>query len=202
MPVALRGQDGRRCMSRSCGALLEWRRQLLLRSRCDPGTSRVPRKPHFRERSIEDGVGLVEGSHDVVEHLLHRTVDHMVGGGPRVPSDPSSTPHFCKGAGVHYPRGLHDRRARCTVGNSVCVDHFASGASERSPTCDEGYTATRRTTWSVVPPGVSERCWEQLDQVDLVEWFLNRVPMLKTCRHFFRGRLRQCFSKASGRHSG
>ena len=55
-----------------------------------------------------------------------------------VPSEPSRTPHFCKGAGVHYPRCLHDRRARCTVGNSVCVDHFASGASERSPTCDEG----------------------------------------------------------------
>ena len=39
---------------------------------CDPVTRRVPRKPHFSERSIEDGVGFMEGSHEVVGHQLHK----------------------------------------------------------------------------------------------------------------------------------
>ena len=58
------------------------------------------------------------------------------------------------------------------------------------------YAATRRTALSAVPSGIPEGCWEQLDQVDLAEWFWKRFPMLKTCPHFFRGRLRQCFTVA------
>ena len=56
------------------------------------------------------------------------------------------------------------------------------------------YVATRRTVLSFVPLGVLEGCWEQLDEVVLAEWFLKRVPMLKTCPHFCRGRLWQCFT--------
>ena len=38
--------------------------------------------------------------------------------------------------------------------------------------------------------------WAQLDEVDLQEELLNRVPMLKSCPHFLRGRMRECFAVA------
>ena len=41
----------------------------------------------------------------------------------------------------------------------------------------------------------SER-WEQLDQVNLDDVFLHRVPMMKSCPRFLRGRLRFCFGLA------
>ena len=40
-------------------------------------------------------------------------------------------------------------------------------------------TATRRTA-SAVPSEVLGRCSEQVDQVNLAEWFLKRIPMLET----------------------
>ena len=91
---------------------------------------------HGSHISASEALRMEEGSHEVVGHQLHRTVDHVVEE-LRVPRNTSRTPHFCHGAGVHQPQGLHDGRARCIVGSS-CVDHFASGVSEWSPTCDEG----------------------------------------------------------------
>ena len=38
--------------------------------------------------------------------------------------------------------------------------------------------------------------WEQVDSFTLEDVFLRRVPMLKTCPHFMRGRLRECFQMA------
>ena len=38
--------------------------------------------------------------------------------------------------------------------------------------------------------------WAQLGKVDLQEELLNRVPMLKSCPHFLRGRMRECFAVA------
>ena len=41
----------------------------------------------------------------------------------------------------------------------------------------------------------SEICaesWERLDEVDLDVLFLQKIPMLKNCPRFFRGRLRHC----------
>ena len=38
--------------------------------------------------------------------------------------------------------------------------------------------------------------WAQLDEVDLQEELLNRVAMLKSCPHFLRGRMRECFAVA------
>ena len=35
--------------------------------------------------------------------------------------------------------------------------------------------------------------WEQVDSFSLEDVFLRRVPMLKTCPHFMRGRLWECF---------
>ena len=45
----------------------------------------------------------------------------------------------------------------------------------------------------------SEICaesWERLDEVDLDALFLQKIPMLKTCPRFLRGRLRHCFGVA------
>ena len=38
--------------------------------------------------------------------------------------------------------------------------------------------------------------WAHLDSVGLNDWMLRRVPMLKTCPRFMRGRFRQCWGTA------
>ena len=52
----------------------------------------------------------------------------------------------------------------------------------------------RRRPAQDVPATLPEGTWEQLDQVDLEEILLMRVPMLKSCPYFLRGRLRECFA--------
>ena len=43
--------------------------------------------------------------------------------------------------------------------------------------------------------GPTPESWEQLDEVDQSEWFLARIPMLKSCPYFLRGGL-QCWAVA------
>ena len=69
-------------------------------------------------------------------------------------------------------------------------------ASGIPPVSNVGRSATRRTATSAIPPVVPPESWEQLDEVDQSEWFLARIPMLKSCPHFLRGRLRQCWAVA------
>ena len=40
---------------------------------------------------------------------------------------------------------------------------------------------------------VQDESWAQLDNIDVQELFQQRVPILKTCPHFLKGRLRHCF---------
>ena len=47
-----------------------------------------------------------------------------------------------------------------------------------------------------VPSDFPLECWQKLDQVDLSEVFLQRIPMLKSCPRFLRGRLRFSFGVA------
>ena len=48
-----------------------------------------------------------------------------------------------------------------------------------------------------VPPQVVEADrWAQLDSVNLTEFMLLRVPMLKSCPHFLRGQMRECWGTA------
>ena len=48
-----------------------------------------------------------------------------------------------------------------------------------------------------VPPQVVEADrWDQLDSVNLTEFMLLRVPMLKSCPHFLRGQMRECWGTA------
>ena len=44
----------------------------------------------------------------------------------------------------------------------------------------------------VIPSTVPSASWAQREKVILQDWFAKRCPMLKTCPHFMRGRLRQC----------
>ena len=46
------------------------------------------------------------------------------------------------------------------------------------------------------PPPVFSDSWASLDGVQVEELFTQRVPMLKSCPHFFRGKLRHCFGIA------
>ena len=50
----------------------------------------------------------------------------------------------------------------------------------------------RRTSPSSFPDG----SWEQMDDLDLSDLFLMRIPMLRSCPHFLRARLRQSFGAA------
>ena len=45
-----------------------------------------------------------------------------------------------------------------------------------------------------IPTSIPRDSWEQLDDVDLEEVFLRRTPMLRSCPHFSRGRVRHCFT--------
>ena len=44
--------------------------------------------------------------------------------------------------------------------------------------------------------GLPADCWEKLDSVDVKEVMLWRVPMLRCCPYFMKGRLRECFATA------
>ena len=53
------------------------------------------------------------------------------------------------------------------------------------------------TRWVETGASVGEnQRWAQLDAVELNDWMLRRVPMLKTCPRFLRGRFRQCWATA------
>ena len=52
-----------------------------------------------------------------------------------------------------------------------------------------------------IPTSVPRDSWEQLDNVDLEEVFLRRTPMLRSCPHFLRGRVRHCFTVTLGERS-
>ena len=47
-----------------------------------------------------------------------------------------------------------------------------------------------------VPSDIPQKCWQQLDQVDLREVFLQRIPMFKSCPRFLRSSLRFSFGVA------
>ena len=58
----------------------------------------------------------------------------------------------------------------------VLITLHQGRASGVPPVTRASHTATRRRV-SAVPSEVPGRCWEQLDQVNLAEWFLKRIPM-------------------------
>ena len=106
--------------------------------------------------------------------------------------------------------------SRCAVGN-----HISARAQEDIPSCAcsaHGRVALLEAVYTSIaifagrrmaPPGsrapvvgrgrpvraigpTQDESWAQLDGVDAKEVFQERVPMLKTCPHFLRGRSRHC----------
>ena len=55
--------------------------------------------------------------------------------------------------------------------------------------------------WEVLLFLHSKGQFGQLDDEDLEEVFLRRTPMLRSCPHFLRGRVRHCFTVTPGERS-
>ena len=56
---------------------------------------------------------------------------------------------------------------------------------------------TRRVVRPEVPHSLPDGTWVQMDDVDLHEVFLLRIPMLKSCPYFLRGRFEGVFRSAN-----
>ena len=88
--------------------------------------------------------------------------------------------------------------ARSALLEAVCVvvtlhvgrDIAGAGGEAPEPPTD------MRQRAPPVHAGMSSEGWEQLDRVNLNEIFLERVPVMKTCPRFLRGRLRFGFGVA------
>ena len=90
-------------------------------------------------------------------------------------------------------QGITSQRGhKSSCREAACVPHGAHQSSAgRSTTC---LRTTRRVVQRRTPPSTfPEGSWEQLDEVDLTDFFLLRQPMLKSCPHFMRVRFRQSF---------
>ena len=87
--------------------------------------------------------------------------------------------------------------ARCVLLEAVFVLVTLSVAREMTGNADRPapLEAPRRVP-PTVPSDLPLECWQQLDQVDLSEVFLQRIPMLKSCPRFLRGQLRFSFGVA------
>ena len=82
------------------------------------------------------------------------------------------------------------------VGSVVCGHHDVHCQSDGPQVGsiaagDEGPRRAHRSHRHL-PPG----SWEQLDDVNARDVFLKRIPMLKSCHQFLRGRLREGFGFA------
>ena len=91
---------------------------------------------------------------------------------------------------------------RTSAGNHISARVQEVILSEASAIDARGGRAGAVRVPEVVPPvprrrrqtKITAESWAQLDLVDLSEVFLERIPMLKTCPRFLRGRLRFSFA--------
>ena len=106
--------------------------------------------------------------------------------------------------GSHVParaqeRLIHEaccRDARVALLETVCVAialHFGRTTHNVHDAPESLSTPVRGRVLNPRPQQVTPESWEQLDQINMEELFLLRVPMLKSCPHFLRGRLRFSF---------
>ena len=105
-------------------------------------------------------------------------------------------------AGSKFPGpqpGNHiSARKSCVVGGNFCDHNIGNGTSQCTSVCPNSQCGNRVHRASQVPLRVDHSSWASLDRVDLEDLFSQRIPMLKSCPHFFRGRLRQ-FQDSVGR---
>ena len=88
----------------------------------------------------------------------------------------------------HWSWVEHAVRTRGVVG--ICVRRCR--ASRRARDLGRATTGSNRSTTT------GQCAWRMgtMDEVDLQDELLNRVPMLKRCPHFLRGRMRECSAVA------
>ena len=106
---------------------------------------------------------------------------------------------FSQSPGTHFVRSQRERRARRSVGVSLRGAHIASMHRGRQIGMTPRLSGPQGSTpVSAVhdPQNPHADSWSSLDQVDLGDVFSQRIPTLKSCPHFFRGRFRFSFSFA------
>ena len=64
------------------------------------------------------------------------------------------------------------------------------------PVSNVGRSANKRTATSAIPPMVHQKVGNSWTKWTSLSGSLARIPMLKSCPHFLRGRLRQCWAVA------
>ena len=125
--------------------------------------------------------------------VFRRGFDQVVAQ-PRFRGDPTRESYSRESPGIHLGGSL-PIGCKSALLESAYVDSWACGKQIH---CE-------RLTQRAAPRrhGTLVDCWEQLDSVDVKDVMLSRVPMLKGCPHFMRGRLRECFATAlRERHRG
>ena len=79
--------------------------------------------------------------------------------------------------------------ARVGLLESAFVTLTLSEGRQRASGTSRRHTNERRHS-TAIPAEVPRESWEQMDQINMEEVFLRRVPMLKSVPHFMRGRFR------------
>ena len=148
----------------------------------------------IRWRFVENRLGRSEVRHEVVGRTFSRSVDPVV----EESWFPATRPgHHISARAQEYL--LHEgctEDARVALLETVFVlIALQQGRASRVPARRADHIAPRGSA-RPLPSSLPASCWEQLHEVKLEEWFLRRVPTLKKCQHFMRGRLRHCFAVA------
>ena len=107
--------------------------------------------------------------------------------------------HLSQGTGAHFDRGQQDRRKGCFVGGQLragCVARQAgrwqfAGQSKELPN-NSLARQVARTHGRILPTGLVH----SFRSIAMTRIFLTKIPMLKSCLRFLRGRLRECLSLA------
>ena len=136
--------------------------------------------------SSEDSYEVLGNIHPV--HQISPVVSR-----PGFRNDSARQPHPSTGARILDRGGVQVRCSSGIVGSVLRSCDIACGPTNGRPT-------RFRPRWrDVAETGASvgeNQRWAQLDAVELNDWMLRRVPMLKTCPRFMRGRFRQCWGTA------
>ena len=152
-------------------------------------TSPVPWGACIRWRVVENRLGSSEVRHEVVGRTFSKSVDPVV--------EESWFPGISARAQEYLLHEGCTEDARVALLETVFVlIALQQGRASGVPSTRRADHIAPRGSARPLPSSLPASCWEQLDEVNLEEWFLRRVPTLKKCPHFMRGRLRHCFAVA------
>ena len=155
------------------------------------------RRKHHDRGSTQSRMDCFAKRHEELGDSVNGTPVGMVGE-TRFPKSCSRAPHLGKGTRVSLGRGGQFRCLSSVVGNRFRDGYDPDGArvNRRDTTCARTTEESRSKQGPHNGALINSGSWEQLDQIDLGETFLHRVPMLRSCPRFLRGRLRFSFGVA------